>query len=102
MKANVIYLTYRNHEPLMEGLGFQRVSVEPFQDINGLLKKLQKQGAAIVYVSEAVYADAKHVIDSWAADALAISVLSPNQSESNRGASRLKGLLHQAVGIQKG
>lgn len=102
MNSNVTYISYRNREPLMEGLGMTLTTLKPSGGIFDLLRKLQASRFMIAFVSEEVYYDFKSVIDAWSEDGLVISILSPIGEGKSIGAKRIQDLLGSATGLKKG
>ena len=102
MISNVTYISYRSKEPLMEGLGMTLTCIEETTDFNALLRNLQNSRFILAFISEDVYADHKISVDSWHEDALFLSVMSSVVEGKSLGKQRIKNLLANAVGIQKG
>lgn len=102
MTNNVTYISYRNREPLMEGLGMTLTTIKPSSSIHETLKVLQASRFVIAFVSEAVYYDFKNVIDAWSEEGLFISILSPLSEGKSMGTKRIQDLLGSATGIKKG
>ena len=102
MLNNIVYISYKKTEPLMNGLGMRVISINRKDDIPQLIKQLKMSKVVIAYISEAIYLDARDFVDGWSDPSLVITVLSPDNKGSKYGENRMQRLLENAIGIKKG
>ncbi|QIK69852.1 hypothetical protein G7062_05895 [Erysipelothrix sp. HDW6C] len=100
METNIVYLTYRDVEPLMASFGMQIVTLSQTAPLRHTLRELVNQNTTIIYVSNEVYKNNQDLIDGYNADTLTLIVFDTHESLRPQGVRRMRHLLESSIGIK--